>query len=84
MAKEILIKTHFHISASKFIEHNKLEQSKIYLSKQDTPVELAASMVGYASSDAFRRSFKRKYGVAPRSYQLRFQASDIDQGKNHD
>lgn len=78
-----LIKTHFHMSASKFIEHNKLEQSKIYLSKQNTPVEVAASMVGYASSDAFRRSFKRKYGVAPQSYQLRFQAHQIDQGKNH-
>ena len=70
-----LIKTHFHMSASKYIEHNKLEQSKIYLSKQNTPVEVAASMVGYASSDAFRRSFKRKYGVAPQSYQLRFQAN---------
>jgi len=78
-----LIKTHFHMSASKFIEHNKLEQSKIYLSKQNTPVEVAASMVGYASSDAFRRSFKRKYGLAPQSYQLRFQSHKINQGKNH-
>jgi len=78
-----LIKTHFHMSASKFIEHNKLERSKIYLSKQNTPVEVAASMVGYASADAFRRSFKRKYGVAPRSYQLRFQPHHTDHGNIH-
>jgi len=69
-----LIKTHFHMSAGKYIEHVKLEQSKIYLSKRETPVEVAAYKVGYASSDAFRRSFKRKYGISPHSYQLRFQS----------
>jgi len=68
-----LIKAHFRMSASKYIEHIKLEQSKIYLTKKNTPVELAANKVGYASADAFRRSFKRKYGIAPQSYQLRFQ-----------
>ena len=68
-----LIKTHFHMSAGKYIEHVKLEQSKIYLSKRETPIEVTAYKVGYASSDAFRRSFKRKYGISPHSYQLRFQ-----------
>jgi AraC-like DNA-binding protein len=68
-----LIKTHFHMSAGKYIEHVKLEQSKIYLSKRETPIEVAAYKVGYSSSDAFRRSFKRKYGISPHSYQLRFQ-----------
>ncbi|TDR20364.1 GlxA family transcriptional regulator [Marinicella litoralis] len=68
-----LIKTHFHMSASKYIEHIKLEQAKIYLAKKDTAVDTAASMVGYASADVFRRSFKRKYGMAPHTYQLRFQ-----------
>ena len=68
-----LIKANFHMSAGKYIEHVKLEQSKIYLTKQNTPIEIAALKVGYASSDAFRRSFKRKYGITPHSYQLRFQ-----------
>jgi transcriptional regulator GlxA family with amidase domain len=68
-----LIKTHFHMSAGKYIEHVKLEQSKIYLSKRETAIEVAAYKVGYSSSDAFRRSFKRKYGISPHSYQLRFQ-----------
>lgn len=68
-----LIKSHFHMSASKYIEHIKLEQAKIYLAKKDTAVDTAASMVGYASADVFRRSFKRKYGMAPQTYQLRFQ-----------
>ncbi len=68
-----LINTHFHMSASKYIEHIKLEQAKIYLAKKDTAIDTAASMVGYASADVFRRSFKRKYGMAPHTYQLRFQ-----------
>ena len=68
-----LIQTHFHMSAGKYIEHVKLEQSKIYLSKRATPIEVAAFKVGYSSSDSFRRSFKRKYGISPHSYQLRFQ-----------
>ncbi|TDR20363.1 GlxA family transcriptional regulator [Marinicella litoralis] len=68
-----VIQGHFNMSASKYIEHIKLEQSKVYLAKQNTAVDATASMVGYASSDAFRRSFKRKYGIAPHTYQLRFQ-----------
>jgi len=68
-----LIQTHFHMSAGKYIEHVKLEQSKIYLNKRETSIEVAAFKVGYSSSDAFRRSFKRKYGISPHSYQLRFQ-----------
>jgi transcriptional regulator GlxA family with amidase domain len=67
-----LIKTHFHMSAGKYIEHVKQEQSKIYLAKPNTAIEVAAYKVGYASSDSFRRSFKRKYGISPHSYQLRF------------
>ena len=68
-----LVKAHFHMSAAKYIEHVKLEQSKIYLSKKSTSVEETSNLVGYVSADAFRRSFKRKYGIAPQSYQQRFQ-----------
>lgn len=68
-----LVKKHFHMSAAKYIEHIKLEQSKIYLTKKSTPIESVSLLVGYASADAFRRSFKRKYGIAPGSYQRRFQ-----------
>jgi transcriptional regulator GlxA family with amidase domain len=68
-----LIKKHFNMSAGKYIEHIKLEQSKIYLTRNSASVEATSAMVGYTSPDAFRRSFKRKYGIAPHSYQLRFQ-----------
>lgn len=68
-----LVKSHFHMSAAKYIEHVKLEQSKIYLAKQSASVEQTSDKVGYASADAFRRSFKRKYGIAPQSYRQRFQ-----------
>jgi len=68
-----LVKAHFHMSAAKYIEHVKLEQSKIYLSKKSASVEETSDLVGYTSADAFRRSFKRKYGIAPQSYRQRFQ-----------
>ena len=67
-----LIKTHFHMSAAKYIEHIKLEQSKVYLSKENTLVEKVSDLLGYKSADTFRRSFKRKYGITPQSYQHRF------------
>ncbi len=68
-----VIRQAFNMSASKYIEHIKLEQSKVYLAKKNTAVDVTAAMVGYASADAFRRSFKRKYGIAPLTYQMRFQ-----------
>lgn len=68
-----LITKYFEMSAAKFIEHTKLEQSKIFLSKRDTSVSSVASQVGYTSSDSFRRSFKRKYGITPQSYQQQYQ-----------
>ncbi|WP_395373516.1 GlxA family transcriptional regulator [Marinicella sp. W31] len=67
-----LVRTHFLMSASKYIEHIKLEQSKIYLSQKNIAVEKVADMVGFKSSDSFRRSFRRKYGIVPSTYQLRF------------
>lgn len=68
-----LIKKHFDMSAAKYIEHTKLEQSKIFLSKKDTSVSSVSNQVGYTSSDCFRRSFKRKYGITPQSYQQQYQ-----------
>jgi len=68
-----LITKHFNMSAAKYIEHTKLEQSKIYLAKKDTAVSLVGASVGYSSSDSFTRSFKRKYGITPQAYQLQYQ-----------
>jgi len=67
-----LVQSHFLMSASKYIEHIKLEQSKIYLSQKHITVEKVSSLVGFRSSDSFRRSFRRKYGIVPSTYQLRF------------
>lgn len=67
-----LIKQHYRMNAAKYIEHSKLEQAKIFLTKANTAIDAVADQVGFASSDAFRRSFKRKYGITPSSYQQRF------------
>ncbi len=67
-----LIKKHFNMSASKYIEHIKLEHSKIYLSKENVTIDAVSDRIGFDSAVSFRRSFKRKYGIAPSSYQMRF------------
>ncbi len=67
-----LINKHYRMSASKYIEHLKLEHSKLYLSQHNTAIEVVAEKLGFGSDGSFRRSFKRKYGIAPSSYQLRF------------
>jgi transcriptional regulator GlxA family with amidase domain len=35
-------------------------------------VETIAASVGFASADAFRRAFERRFGVPPREYRARF------------
>ncbi len=63
---------HYRMSASKYIEHIKLEHAKIYLSKKNVSIDAVSDLTGFGSAVSFRRSFKRKYGIAPSSYQLRF------------
>jgi len=67
-----LIQAHFHMTAAKYIEHIKLEQSKVYLTKNNILIERVSDQLGYRSADTFRRSFKRKYGITPQSYIKRF------------
>lgn len=67
-----LIQSHFHMTAAKYIEHIKLEQSKVYLTKNNILIETVSDQLGYRSADTFRRSFKRKYGITPQSYIKRF------------
>ncbi len=67
-----LIQAHFHMTAAKYIEHIKLEQSKVYLAKNNILIETVSEQLGYGSADSFRRSFKRKYGITPQSYIKRF------------
>lgn len=68
-----LVQGEFHMSASKYVEHIRLEQAKNYLTKPSTSIDCVARQVGFASPDSFRRSFKRKYGIHPTSYSKRFQ-----------
>ena len=68
-----LIQTEYHMTTGKYIEHVRLEQAKNYLMKQAVAIDTVASQVGFNSSDAFRRSFRRKYGINPSSYVRQFQ-----------
>lgn len=67
-----IFKSHCHMTAKSYVEHIRLEQAKIFLQKQSTSVKQVAYQVGYNSDDSFRRSFKRKYGIEPSSYQRYF------------
>ncbi|MCO7224587.1 GlxA family transcriptional regulator [Pleionea sp. CnH1-48] len=67
-----LIQQHYFMGTAAYIEHLKLEQSKVLLSYSQHNIDVIAKEVGYASAASFRRGFKRKYGIAPQSYQKRF------------
>jgi AraC-like DNA-binding protein len=42
------------------------------LAARRSTIESVARSVGYASDDAFRRAFERRFGVSPRHYRGRF------------
>ena len=68
-----LIQTEYHMTVGKYIEHVRLEQAKNFLMRQAVNIDTVAAQVGFNSSDAFRRSFRRKYGINPSSYMQQFQ-----------
>lgn len=55
-----------------YVQHVRLEEAKHLLESGDTPVEAVATEVGYSDSSFFSRLFRRKVGMTPAQYRLRF------------
>lgn len=67
-----LAQKHLKLTAKSFVEHVKLEHSKILLEHTNALIKSVAHQLGYSSTDSFTRAFKRKYGVGPQQYQQHF------------
>jgi transcriptional regulator GlxA family with amidase domain len=66
----------FGVPPAAFVERLRLDEARRRLTNRQHSVEAVAASVGYRSSDAFRRAFERRFGVAPSTYRLRFTARE--------
>ena len=64
----------FGTAPGDYVEALRLDESRKRLPAPNQTVDSVAASVGYASADAFRRAFERRFGVAPSIYKKRFAA----------
>ncbi len=62
----------FGTTPAEFVESARLDGARERLSEGNASVAQIADSVGFASADAFRRAFQRRFGVSPRTYRDRF------------
>jgi transcriptional regulator GlxA family with amidase domain len=60
------------MSPLEYVHHVRLEEAKQLLESGDTPIEGVALEVGYSDTSFFGRLFRRKVGMTPAQYRLRF------------
>jgi transcriptional regulator GlxA family with amidase domain len=65
-------KERFEVTPGAFVEEARLTEACRRLAARRSNIEAVARSVGYASDDAFRRAFERRFGVSPRDYRRRF------------
>ncbi len=62
----------FGTSPARFVEHLRLEQACMRLTRDKTSIDRIASSVGFRSADVFRRAFRARYDTTPGEYRERF------------
>jgi transcriptional regulator GlxA family with amidase domain len=62
----------FGTSPTRFVEHLRLEQACLRLTRDRTSIERIAASVGFRSADVFRRAFRARYDATPGEYRERF------------
>lgn len=72
----------FGATPADFVETARLDAARTRLSGRRASVAEIADSVGFASSDAFRRAFERRFGVSPRAYRNRFVVHPGSRGKS--
>lgn len=65
-------KERFSVTPAAFVEEARLTEACRRLAARRSTIESVARSVGYASDDAFRRAFERRFGVSPGHYRGRF------------
>jgi transcriptional regulator GlxA family with amidase domain len=62
----------FGCAPAAYVEDVRMAEARRRLALRAGTVETIATSVGFASADAFRRAFERRFGVPPREYRARF------------
>lgn len=62
----------FDTSPARFVEHLRLEQACLHLTRDKSSIDRIAACVGFRSADVFRRAFRARYGATPSEYRARF------------
>jgi transcriptional regulator GlxA family with amidase domain len=65
-------KDRFDVTPAAFVEEARLTEACRRLAARRVNIDAVARSVGYASDDAFRRAFERRFGVSPKHYRARF------------
>jgi transcriptional regulator GlxA family with amidase domain len=68
-------KSVFGTAPADYVEALRLDESRKRLGAPNQTIDSVAASVGYASADAYRRAFERRFGVAPSLYKKKFVAS---------
>jgi len=65
-------KSVFGTAPADYVEALRLDESRKRLGAPNQTIDSVAASVGYASADAYRRAFERRFGVAPSLYKKKF------------
>jgi transcriptional regulator GlxA family with amidase domain len=65
----------FGCAPATYVENVRMAEARHRLAEHAGTVEAIAASVGFASGDAFRRAFERRFGLPPRAYRARFAAA---------
>ncbi|HUO94369.1 MAG TPA: helix-turn-helix domain-containing protein [Rhizomicrobium sp.] len=65
-------KAAFGTSPGEYVEKLRLDEARHRLVSGNQSVESIGASVGYASGDAFRKAFERRFGIAPTTYRASF------------
>lgn len=77
-------KAAFAMTPAAYLEMLRLDEARLRLASGQGNVARVAHAVGFASDDAFRRAFERRFGLAPSAYRGRFAASSLSSGNPTD
>jgi transcriptional regulator GlxA family with amidase domain len=75
----------FGCTPAAYVENVRMAEARRRLALRAGTVETIATSVGFASADAFRRAFERRFGVPPREYRARFapRGAQVSPPKEH-
>jgi transcriptional regulator GlxA family with amidase domain len=64
----------FGHAPARYVEELRLSEARRMLGQDGVSIPRTAAAVGFASTDVFRRSFERRFGLSPSQYRLRFRS----------